>query len=447
MKKHVVATLMALLILCASSVSALAGETVKGAKLYVINNADVLEYNVVYSADISGAKVVDKTGQGISTVAKLKDLMGVADAPQAVLSTNVGERTLGKAVIADLEFNDDGKIANVVITSVRNRPVVGISWKKDTISDYKSFAEAFERNGAFVVYLPKVKNAEEAKAVLSKVNGIFETGGEDWNPKLYNEKQTPHGSSGWNDARDTSDINLMQQAVAMDVPMLAVCRGEQGFNVAMGGGLIQDIPYYLGQKVKSGEIAESRVTGVISPDTGYKKWDEETQSYDKVICAADEHYRVQVDGLIHSGGTKYHNLNSGENIGILADSKWLHGIIGATSIDFVATAHHQAVNPDKLGKGLSIAAYASDGIIEAIEHRSSLFALAIQWHPERDALKDTRGVDVDQDKCNALLGALVKYAGVHAGKSSSSSSGCNTGVAGFASLLAVSVLFGLKKRK
>ncbi|MCQ4765732.1 gamma-glutamyl-gamma-aminobutyrate hydrolase family protein, partial [Cloacibacillus evryensis] len=98
-------------------------------------------------------------------------------------------------------------------------------------------------------------------------------GGEDWNPALYNEKQTPHGSSGWNDARDTSDINLMQQAVALEVPMLAVCRGEQGFNVAMGGGLIQDIPYSLGQKVLAGEIDASRVTGVLS-DTGYRKWNE-----------------------------------------------------------------------------------------------------------------------------------------------------------------------------
>lgn len=43
-----------------------------------------------------------------------------------------------------------------------------------------------------------------------------------------------------------------------------------------------------------------------------------------------------------------------------------------------------------MGKGLTVAARSSDGIIEAIEHRDSLFALGLQWHPERDALKDTR---------------------------------------------------------
>src|SRR5699024_2522881 len=54
-----------------------------------------------------------------------------------------------------------------------------------------------------------------------------------------------------------------------------------------------------------------------------------------------------------------------------------------------------------------------DGIVEAIEHQDSLFALALQWHPERDALEDTRDTDVDQNQCNALLGALVEYAGIY----------------------------------
>lgn len=449
MKKCFISVLMTLLVLSTLSMSAFAAEVRTGAKLYTINDDGMLEYNVVYSADVSEAKIVDKTGNGIDTVTKLKEVMGIADAPAVVLSTDIGERTLGKAVVADLDFNDSGKVANVVIKTVRDRPIIGISWKRDDIrSDYQGFAEAFERNGAFAVYLPQVNNEEEAKAVLSKINGLFETGGEDWNPALYDEKQTPHGSSGWNDVRDTSDINLMQQAVALDVPILAVCRGEQGFNVAMGGGLIQDIPYYLGQKVIAGEIDESRVTGVLQ-DTGYRKWNEDTQTYEKVDCADDQHYRVQIDGLIHSGGSGYHNLQSGENIGILLDSKWLYGVIGATSMDLVATAHHQAVNPERLGEGLTIAAYSSDGIVEAIEHRSNLFALAVQWHPERDALGDTRGVDVDQDQCNALLGALVKYAGVHADRqsSSSSSSGCNTGAAGVMSILAISVILVVRKRK
>jgi hypothetical protein len=74
------------------------------------------------------------------------------------------------------------------------------------------------------------------------------------------------------------------------------------------------------------------------------------------------------------------------------------------------------VNPKKLGNGVTIVGYSSDGIVEAVEHQSSLFALAVQWHPERDALGNTTGVRngyVDPDSCNPLLRALVKYAGIY----------------------------------
>lgn len=66
------------------------------------------------------------------------------------------------------------------------------------------------------------------------------------------------------------------------------------------------------------------------------------------------------------------------------------------------------------GEGLTIVAHSSDGIVEGIECQDNLFALGIQFHPERDALRDTRDVDISQDECNRFLGALVKYAGIYA---------------------------------
>ena len=359
-------------------------------------------------------KILDSSNSGfdIDTVEELGTVMGVADAPEVQLGTLIGPRTLRYAVTANLGFDEDGDIAQIEITDVNERPIVGISWKKDNIgSDYQGFAEAFERNGAYAVYLPQVHDADEARKVLSQIDGIFMTGGEDWNPDLYDQEQTPHGSRGWNDARDTSDINLMQQAIEMDVPLLAVCRGEQGFNVAMGGSLIQDVPYYLGQKVSKGEIAENRIT--VLEDKGYYSGENYDIYYE---CAPDAHLRVVVDGLVHSGGTGYHELAGGagnEGIAISKESKWLYDILGTDTLEWVATAHHQAVDPDDLGHGLTIVAMSSDGIVEAIEHQDSLFALALQWHPERDALEDTRDTDVDQNQCNALLGALVEYAGIY----------------------------------
>ena len=392
--------------------------TVEDAILYPSEESGSLDYNVVYTDEYdSEVKILDSSNSGfdIDTVEELETVMGVADAPKVQLGTSTGLRTLGYAVTANLGFDEDGDIAQIEITDVNERPIVGISWKKDNIgSDYQGFAEAFERNGAYAVYLPQVHDADEAREVLSQIDGIFMTGGEDWNPDRYNQEQTPHGSRGWNDARDTSDINLMQQAIEMDVPLLTVCRGTQGLNVALGGGLIQDVPYYLGQRIQNDEEYRNNHTYEVQNDTGYQKWNSETQSFEIYSCGEDSHLLVTVDELTH-GGSTYHKLAPGaDGFGISKEnSKWLYKIIGSDSIDLVATAHHQAVDPTDLGDDLTVVAMSSDGIVEAIEHKDSLFALGVQWHPERDALADTRGVDVDQNQCNAILRALVEYAGIY----------------------------------
>lgn len=423
--RRFVSFVLALLMLATLSVPTFAAEdengvtptrTIPSAILYTIDTDNELEYNVVYQATVTNKTVVkDRTFRGINSVSKLKEVMGDADKPAMTFGTETGPRTLGKAVTADLTIDGNGAVAAVTVTKVSDRPVIGISWKKDTIgSDYQGFAEAFERNGAYAVYLPRVTDADSAREVLSGVNGIFMTGGEGWNPSLYGETTYPHGSDWWNDTRDTSDLNFMQQAIAMDVPLLAVCRGAQGFNISLGGGLIQDIPTYLGQKVQSGEIDASRAT--VLPDTG-TGWGEDRKPCDT------PHYRVVVDGVVHGSGNGFHALKGGvSNDGIAIDttkSKWLYQILGTDTIDLVASAHHQAIDPDRLGSGLTVVARSSDGIVEAVEHQDSLFALALQFHPEREALGNTRTdsdgnlININPDQCNALLGALVQYASVH----------------------------------
>lgn len=426
--------LLVLAFIASLGVSALASSEepsfVSGAILYRITDG-ILEYNVTHTAPLASG--VSVSGSGIVSVDGLEALMGEIDAPAPVTGTDHSGRTIGAAITADLTLDPSGAVSEIRITSVSERPVIGISWKRDDIgADYQGFAEAFERGGALAVFLPQLTSAADAQAVLSVVDGVFVTGGEDWNPSLYGDLQTPHGSSGWNDVRDASDIHLMQQAIALDVPMLCVCRAEQGLNVALGGALIQDIPYYLGQRVLAGEIDVSRVTDVLSGtlpgsgkpvrDTGYTMYDDnydligrtytsgEPEAYLEGSGCEEGHLRVQVDGIVHSGGTGYHILNAGvDGVGVSRDSKWLYDILGSDTVELVATAHHQAADPERIGKGLSVAAISSDGIIEALEYRDNTFALAVQWHPERDALGDARGVDVDQDLCNALLGALIEY--------------------------------------
>ena len=383
---------------------------VEDAILYTVDGNE-LQYNVIYYGDVTGAHIVDHSGNGIDSLAKLTEILGVADAPAEKFPADPGSsRTIGKAVIADIVTDDKGSIVSVNVRSVSERPVIGISWKKDSIgSDYKGFAEAFERNGAIAVFLPQITDAASAQEVLSRVDGVFVTGGEDWNPKLYNQEAIPHGSSGWNDPRDTSDIHLMQQAIALDIPMLTVCRGTQGLNIALGGALVQDVPLYLGTKVLDGTIPESRVTKIMAGTLP------SGEAGDVCGCKGENHLRVQVDGLAHGGLSFYHKLETGiDGIGIDKNSKWLYDIFGTGSIELIATAHHQALDPDRLAEGLTVVAKSSDGIIEAVEYQANRFALGLQWHPERDALSDTRFTDVSQDLSNLPLRALVKHAADYA---------------------------------
>ncbi len=377
--------------------------------LYTVDGKE-LQYNVIYYGNVTGAVITDETGSGIDSLEKLAAVLGTADTPAAELSADPGSRTIGKAVTADITTDAKGNITSVAVKSVFERPVIGITWKKDSVGgDYKGFAEAFERNGAIAVFLPQATDAASAREILSHLDGIFVTGGEDWNPKLYGETAIPHGSSGWNDPRDTSDIHLMQQAIAMDIPMLTVCRGTQGLNVALGGALVQDVPYYLGTRVLDGTISESRATKISSGALP------SGEAGGECGCEGANHLRVEVDGLGHGGMSFYHKLDAGvDGVGISSDSKWLHNIYGTASIDLIATAHHQALDPERLADGLTVVAKSSDGIIEAVEYQNNLFALGLQWHPERDALSDTRLKDVSQDLSNLPLRALVEHAAIYA---------------------------------
>ncbi len=433
-KKNLALLLCALVTVfsCKSSLAeGSAAGVVRDAILYRVSDG-VLEYNVTHAVPI--AADVSVSGPDMDTLEALRLCLGEPDAPEPVVGTDPGQRRLGPAVRADLTLGEDGSVSDIRVTALSSRPVIGISWKNDRIGkDYQRFAEAFERGGACAVFLPQITGAQDAKALLMQVDGIFVTGGVDWDPALYGQTQTPHGSVSWNDVRDRSDLHLMQQAIALDVPMLCVCRGEQGLNIALGGALIQDIPSMLGEKVLSGEISPERVSAVLSgtlpgsgiyvQDTGYIMYDGQYRqlgaSYDKELnsyvaesgCEAG-HLRVEVDGIAHRGGSRYHPLDAGiDGIGISKDSKWLYDVVGSDSLEFTATSHHQAIDPDQLGKGLTVAAVSSDGIVEAVEYQANTFVLALQWHPERDALGDSGEVDADQDLSNAILGALIHYAG------------------------------------
>ncbi len=174
------------------------------------------------------------------------------------------------------------------------------------------------------VGIEPVRNPES----LDSLDGLLLTGGADINPALYGQARVAESDAA-DDARDELELRLLREALAADVPVLAICRGLQLFNVACGGTLIQhlDSTEVHRQKPRNAEPgkhpAAHRVW--VGPNT-------------------------RLAGIIGAGG---HDVNS---------------------------RHHQAI--EIKGDGLIVSAISEDGVIEAIEKPGAAFAVAVQWHPE-----------------------------------------------------------------
>src|SRR5581483_7171937 len=83
---------------------------------------------------------------------------------------------------------------------------------------------------------------------LDAVDGLIFSGGSDLDPELYDAEAHPQ-THGWYRERDDFELGLMRAALARDVPVLAICRGSQVLNVALGGDLEQHLPDRVGSEV------------------------------------------------------------------------------------------------------------------------------------------------------------------------------------------------------
>ena len=173
---------------------------------------------------------------------------------------------------------------------------------------------------------------EAAEHILARVDGIMLTGGGDVDPMLYGE--TPHATfQAAEGDRDQFEIALTRAAIAAKIPFLAICRGMQLLNVAMGGTLIQDIP--------------SQVPGALEHSVPEPR--------------AHVAHEVWV--------AKGSRLSA-----LLAD----HMEDGETC--HVNSRHHQSVAT--AAPGFEITATSPDGVIEAMEQPGAAFCIGVQWHPE-----------------------------------------------------------------
>ena len=191
---------------------------------------------------------------------------------------------------------------------------------------------------------------------INNCQGIILTGGVDTHPKFYKNERInyPFAPAEFNILRDDFEINVFNAAQKYGIPLLAICRGMQLVNVALGGNLIQDIEEF-------GKLDHRR--------------HEETDG---------KHSISVVKGCL------------------------LHQIAG-TERGIINSAHHQALGD--IASSLKIAAFSPDGIAEAAEWKDSEskpFLLCIQWHPERLAQQEKGNVFEKNIRDHFLLVASKK---------------------------------------
>jgi putative glutamine amidotransferase len=215
------------------------------------------------------------------------------------------------------------------------KPIVGITASViDTRLQVKeTYLQAILSNGALPVVMAYASDADQIDGYLRRVDGLLISGGADVDPAYYGEEPLPVLGKIF-PARDRFEIALIREAARRDIPILAICRGMQVVNVAMGGSLYQDVSLY------------------------------------------------RPDVLQHMQPSAYHVPT--HTVEIAPDTQ-LHRIMGRTEIR-TNSMHHQSVKEP--APGFVVSAKAKDGVIEAIESPSHRFFLAVQWHPEELAAHD-----------------------------------------------------------
>jgi putative glutamine amidotransferase len=215
------------------------------------------------------------------------------------------------------------------------------------------YITAVEAPGATAVLLTPAQGIESIRRILGACDALLLTGGEDVEPRRYGQEQLPEVTE-VNPARDEMEIAAVHEAVRRGMPILAICRGIQVLNVALGGTLWQDIPSQLG-----GDVLHEQPAGI------------------------DERWHA---GRVEAGCG-------------------LERIFGTGEL-FINSFHHQAVRD--LAPPLVATVWAEDGLVEGVEGREHPWMYGVQWHPERGEAHGPAGDERDPDR--RLFWAFVQAA-------------------------------------
>ena len=220
---------------------------------------------------------------------------------------------------------------------IDQRPVIGItsrlrqvesafgSLPTDTVSRF--YTDAVARAGGITMLLPPQPEANVGP-LLDRVDGVVLTGGGDVAPHLYH-RQDHDSVYEVDEERDRFEIAVAVTMATRRLPLLAVCRGIQILNVALGGDLVMDI---------DSEIPKPKV-------------------------------HREAEGT----SVAMHPIS-------VEPESSLAEVLHTTEL-IVNSSHHQAVRA--LGTGLRAVSWTEDGVVEAVESQNSDWpCLGVQWHPE-----------------------------------------------------------------
>jgi len=215
----------------------------------------------------------------------------------------------------------------------------GAEFDDSSLSLSLCYSNALMSVGAIPLTMPATADRAMVTEFVRRTDGILLTGGEDVNPRLYAKRLPPClrltvTLTSDDGTRDLQEFMLVDEAFRQRKPLLAICRGQQVLNVALGGTLIVDI--------------RRQIPGALD----HQRQDQ----------------RTQVVHDVH-----------------LTDDAILAKITGARTLG-VNSTHHQAV--ERPADMLRVTGHSRDDIAESMQLESEAayllpFLLSVQFHPER----------------------------------------------------------------
>lgn len=191
------------------------------------------------------------------------------------------------------------------------------------VSGGRFYADAVERAGGLPVVLPPSESLEVIHRTIDRCDAMVLLGGGDVSPTQYGQTERAQ-LFGVDLLIDEFEIAAVRHAIARNIPVLAICRGHQVLNVALGGSLIQHL--------------------------------------DSTVEHRDTMHEVQmVPGS-------------------------LPALAMGTHSPLVHSFHHQAI--DRVASDLEVVGTFHDGTIEAVQHKTAKWVVGVQWHPEDTAAED-----------------------------------------------------------